>query len=113
MRAISRCYSCDKKALRFVCPNCTGDTDGIGIASEALQRKLPLRPEPHAEKVLEDDALICQGAGNTEHNQNMFAAKRRPLVQGGTSAERSWHERFYLRSYEFSHEKCSEISRIF
>ena len=30
------------------------------------------------------------------------------ISQGGTSAERSWHERFYL-SYDFSREKCSEI----
>ena len=47
--AISRCDSCDKKTLRFVCPSCTRDTDGIaakllrcGIASEALRRNMPL-----------------------------------------------------------------------
>ena len=45
-RAISRCDSCDKKTLRFMCPSCTRDTDGIaakvlrcGIASEALAAK--------------------------------------------------------------------------
>ena len=38
-----------KKTLRFVCPSCTRDTDGIaaklfgGIASEALRRNMPLR----------------------------------------------------------------------
>ena len=48
-QAISRCDSCDKKTLRFVCPSCTRDTDGIaakllrcGIASEALRRNMPL-----------------------------------------------------------------------
>ena len=48
--AISRCDSCDKKTLRFVCPSCTRDTDGIaakllrcGIASEVLRRNMPLR----------------------------------------------------------------------
>ena len=48
-RAISCCDSCDKKMLRFVCPSCTRDTDGIaakllrcGIASEALRRNMPL-----------------------------------------------------------------------
>ena len=30
------------------------------------------------------------------------------IVLGGTSAERSWHERFFS-GHEFSHEKCSEI----
>ena len=50
MRAMSRCDSCDKKTLRFVCPSCTRDMEGIaaklwrcGIASEALRRNMPLR----------------------------------------------------------------------
>ena len=54
MRAISRCDSCDKKTLRFVCPSCTRDTDGIaakllrcGIASEALRRNMLLRLQLH------------------------------------------------------------------
>ena len=45
--------SCDKKTLRFVCPSCTRDTDGIaakllrcGIASEALRRNMQLSPKP-------------------------------------------------------------------
>ena len=47
---LSHCDSCDKKTLRFVCPSCTRDTDGIaakllrcGIASEAQRRNMPLR----------------------------------------------------------------------
>ena len=53
-RAISRRDACDKKTLRFVCPSCTRDTDGVaakllrcGIASEALRRNMPLSWSRH------------------------------------------------------------------
>ena len=48
-RAISCCDSCDTETLRFVCPRCTRETDGIaaklsrcGIASEAVRQNMPL-----------------------------------------------------------------------
>ena len=44
-------------------------------------------------------------AGGKKRQKSSKSVKN---ILGGTSAERSWHERFFAR-HEFSHEKCSEI----
>ena len=38
-RAISRLDSCDKKALRFVCPSCTRDTDGMAAKTFEMRNR--------------------------------------------------------------------------